>query len=352
VSPPLSPVVLDEMTEPKAHLVDQALQGSLDRFAVILVHGPDTGLVAERARQAAQRSGVPLNDPFLCIRAEADEMLSEPGRLMDEALSISMFGGKRLIWLRLGARNAAPAVEALLAAPALEAVVVLEAGELRSGHVLRSLCEKAPNALSIVCYADESESVERIVTETIRSAGKTIDPSALDLLTGSLGADRALTRNEVDKLLLYSGDDLHLEVAHVEASVIDAAKIEPSAAIDAAFGGALADVEPSARRVLDDGLDAGALLGMGYRHGQALLAILRARNDGLATKDAAKRQGIHFRREAQVARQAALWSESRLLLGLGQLSQGVAECRKNNTLASSIAIRCLWGLALAARKVG
>ncbi len=340
------------MTEIKGNRIDSALRGPFEKTPVILIHGPDSGLVSERARQAALACAVPLDDPFLCIRGDADGFLAEQGRLVDEARSISMFGGRRLIWLRLGARQAHPAVEALLAEPVLEATIILEAGELRAGHALRSLCERAENAICIACYADESESLERLVAEMIRADGKSISADALALLTASLGADRALTRGEVNKLLLYVGASAGVEIEDIEAIITDAARIEPTRAIDLAFSGQIAEVEPAARRAIEDGMDAGALLGLGYRHAQSLLSMGAQRRDGTALKDAIKRHGVHFRREPEVARHLSLWAEERIMMVTGQLAQAVADCRKSGALAPSIAIRTLWTIALAARRAG
>jgi DNA polymerase III subunit delta len=340
------------MTEIKAHQVDQALRRAGDDIAVFLIHGPDAGHVSEKARQAAEATKIPLDDPLLCIRAETDVFLTEPGRLLDEARAISMFGGRRLLWLKLGQRNAAPAIEMLLEEPMLEASIILEAGELRAGHTLRTLCEKSEKALSIACYADESDSLERLVKEALISAGKSMESDALASLTASLGADRALTRSELDKLLIYVGDAPQVTHEDVEAVIADAARIEPSKAIDSAFSGQIADVEPLTRRVFEDGLDPGAFLGMAHRHAQALIGLEMSRRDGTPIKEAMKRQGIHFRREGDVARQLSFWSDDRLLSIIGQLGSAIAETRRTASLAPLIAIRTLWTVALAARRSG
>jgi DNA polymerase III subunit delta len=338
------------LTEVKPHQFEAALRTSLPALHVILVHGPDTGHVAERASQAARASGIALDDAFSCIRADADDFLSEPGRLLDEARSISMFGGKRLIWLRLGSRNAVNAVEAVLAEPVAEALILLEAGELRAGHALRSLCEGARNALTVACYPDEGETLQAVVTSMIRSAGKSITPDALAALTESLGADRALTRNEIEKLLLYMGEANEIGTGDVAASIADAASAEPSEAVDLSFAGQLEDIEPTTRRVIDFGTESSVLLGMAFRHAQTLISMLQLRRDGMPAKDAMRRSGVHFKREAMILRQLALWDENRLLQAAATLGRSIADCRKAGPLSPLIAVRAFWSVALAARR--
>ena len=53
-------------------------------FPVILLYGPDPGLVAERAEAIAQKSGTDRDDPFASIVLQADEVERDIGRLFDE----------------------------------------------------------------------------------------------------------------------------------------------------------------------------------------------------------------------------------------------------------------------------
>ena len=71
---------------------------------------------------ARKRSSTPrstdVNDPFALVRLEGDALASEPSRLVEEAHTIPLFGGKRAVWVKAGGRNFAAAVEAVLATPA------------------------------------------------------------------------------------------------------------------------------------------------------------------------------------------------------------------------------------------
>src|SRR6202140_480901 len=120
---------------------------------VALVFGPDAGLVSERVNALIKSSVDDANDPFALARLEAEDLAAEPSRLVEEAQTIPLFGGRRAVWVKAGSRNIAPAVEALLALPAIECRVVIEAGDLRGTAALRSLCEKAKNAAVLPGYA-------------------------------------------------------------------------------------------------------------------------------------------------------------------------------------------------------
>ena len=62
---------------------------------VILVYGPDDGLVRERAAAMGKTVVADLNDPFNAVTLDAGQLADDPARLMDEALAMSMMGGNR-----------------------------------------------------------------------------------------------------------------------------------------------------------------------------------------------------------------------------------------------------------------
>src|SRR6202044_201311 len=96
---------------------------------VVLVFGPDAGLVSERANAIIKASVDDPNDPFALARLEGEDISAEPSRLVEEALTMPLFGGRRAVWVKAGNRNIAPAVEALLGVPLAQCRVVIEAGD-------------------------------------------------------------------------------------------------------------------------------------------------------------------------------------------------------------------------------
>src|SRR5215468_1120368 len=137
---------------------------------VVLVFGPDSGLVRERAEALIRASVDDVNDPFSLARLDGDELAGEPTRLVEEATTIPLFGGRRAVWVKAGGRNFAPAVEALLAAASPDCRVVIEAGDLRRNAPLRVLIERARNAAALPCYEDDEKALDRLIDAEMREA--------------------------------------------------------------------------------------------------------------------------------------------------------------------------------------
>src|SRR5580693_4669762 len=203
---------------------------------VVLVFGPDAGLVSERVNALIKASVDDPNDPFTLARLDGEDLAAEPSRLVEEAQTIPLFGGRRAVWVKAGSRNIAPAVEPLLAIRS-ECRVVIEAGDLRRNAPLRTLVERAKNAAALPCYADTERDRARLIDEEMREAGLTLAPDARALLIPLLGGDRAASRNEIRKLTLYAQGRGQVSVEDITAVVSDASALALEDIVDAAFAG-------------------------------------------------------------------------------------------------------------------
>src|SRR6202000_1996287 len=75
---------------------------------IILLYGPDAGLVRERADALLASAVDDPNDPFSMVRLDGDELSAEPSRLVDEAMTVPLFGGRRAIRIRAGSPRFSP----------------------------------------------------------------------------------------------------------------------------------------------------------------------------------------------------------------------------------------------------
>src|SRR5262249_16375404 len=63
----------------------------------VLLYGPDTGLVRERADILARTVCPDLKDPFRVTDLNGSGLVADPARLADEAAQMSLIGGRRVI---------------------------------------------------------------------------------------------------------------------------------------------------------------------------------------------------------------------------------------------------------------
>ena len=319
---------------------------------IVLIYGPDAGLVHERAEALARVSVDNVDDMFSLIRIDGDELTGNPYRLVEEANTIPMFGGRRALWVKAGSRNIAPAVEAVINAPSPDCRVIIEAGELRKTAPLRTLCEKARNAAAIACYPDEAQDIARVVDDELKAAGLTITPDARAALMPSLGGDRQATRNELRKLALYVHGHDRIAIEDVMAVVADASAVALDNVIDAAFAGNAAGVEAHYAKARGEGTAPGAMVSAALRHLSNLHRMRSAVEDGQSIAGAVEgaRPPIHFKRKPSIEAALRVWTAAKLLDAMSALADALLQTRQQSSLADTIAQRTLMTLATAARK--
>src|SRR3954470_4726811 len=193
---------------------------------IILLYGPDAGLVRERADALMASAVDDPNDPFSLVRLDGRAMSGEPSRLVDEAMTVPLFGGRRAIRVRAGSRSFAGGVDTLAEIALRDWPLVIEAGELRRESPLRKACEKAKNAVAIGCYPDGERDLARLIDEELRPSNLRIAQDARATLMGLLGGDRQASRNELRKLALYAHGNNEITLDDVMAVVADASDLK------------------------------------------------------------------------------------------------------------------------------
>ncbi len=343
------------MVAVKAADVDATLRRTATRRTggIVLVYGPDIGLVSERAKLAAESAVEDPTDPFQLIRLDGDTLAADPARLADEASTIGLFGSSRAVWVKASSKNIAPAVELLLKLERCETPVVIEAGDLAKSSPLRTLCEKAKNALAFPCYADSGRDLGTVIDETLKAEGLTIGRDARTLALASLGGDRLATRGELIKLALYAKDPANpakteVTVADVEAILSDVSAIASDAVVDAAFAGQGGPMETDLRRLVAEGTHGSVILGAALRHAFALLkARLEIESGRPASSVVEGWRGLHFRRKAAVERHLGRFDSTGLKTVIRNLQTALLDTRRQAVLSDTITARALLQIASA-----
>ncbi len=320
------------------------------QYRVILFFGPDAGLVSERARTLAHSLLGQAHDPLQLVRLDGDSLASDPMKLADEANTIGLFGGQRIIWIAPTSKNLASAVEPLLATPPLDSRVIIEGGDLSKTNPLRVAMERAKTALAIPCYGDDGRSLGEMIDMMMREAKLELPREARALLIESLGSDRMMSRQEVEKLILHAWGTGRIEERDIMALIGDSATREISTLVDAAFGGKLAAIDSALQRLFAENTDPAQILGGILRHAFALIPVRMRIDQGEPAREAARNlRGMPFPRLVAAEQALGQWTVSRLLDVVKLASDATGQTRREAALAQSICSRAAWTIA---RKAG
>ncbi|HUN49935.1 MAG TPA: DNA polymerase III subunit delta [Candidatus Sulfotelmatobacter sp.] len=317
-----------------------------------LVYGPDGGLVRERAL-ALVRAVVPdVQDPFRIAELGMAAIADTPGRLAEEAAAMAFTGGRRVVRVLGASDRLSEPLAALLEDFPGDTLIVLEAAELGPRSSLRRLCEAAPNAAAIACYADDAEALELLVESVLHAAGKQVEADALDYLKANLGSDRGISRQELDKLVTYAGaGQRSITLADAQACIGDSSALSVDDVVDAAAGGQLLALDRAIGRSLLAGEAPVALIRAAQRHLQRLHLVAGLRDAGQPLEAALGRlrPALHFSRKDGFRAQLGRWPTARLAQALDLLTEAEIDCKSTGAADEVLARAALTRIAAAAR---
>ena len=340
------------MTAIATYAADAYIDRLPSNVQFFLVHGMDEGLAHERSKAIVRKLVGADPDPLRLVRIEGEALARRPEGLSDEAYAVSMFGGSRAIWIDAQGRDLLPALEPLFVRPPAECAIVIKAAQLKKGHALRSAFEKAANAASIECYADEPKALGALIDSEIRNAGLTIAPDARAALADELGADRQTSRAEIAKLLLYARGQSRIELADVRAIVSDAAPSPLDGLVDQALAGDLEGAVDSAARYFGEGGDADPLIARLVARLTLLHRVRLEMEAGTSFDGACQTLFIRLPPEARraLAKAAERWTSESIAQRLPNIRAMSAKVRATPNMAEILATRALWALASAGRR--
>jgi DNA polymerase-3 subunit delta len=317
---------------------------------VVLLFGEDVGLMRDRAEALVRTVAGSLDDPFRVAELARDEI----GRLPDEAASLSLTGGRRVVRVRDATDSATAAVGAVLKGPGA-ALVVLEAPGLATRSRLRTLLEAAPDGVAIGCYPEEGRTLEATIRGVLTEAGVGLDGEALAWLSGQLGADRASTRAEVEKLALYAGPGGRVNLDAAMACVGDLAGLSLDDALFAATEGDVATADRALELAIAEGATPVGVLRAGMVHLQRLHRVRLAMDaNRLGASEAAKaaRPPVFFRRLGAFTKALTLWPSAAISAALAGLAEAERGCKRTGAPDQALCRNAVLALARRAAVAG
>lgn len=277
-----------------------------------LFHGPDEAGAAELSARLARALGSGVER----VDMEPKALRDGPGRLADEAASLSLFGDRRYIRITGADDGLAEAVTLLLEAPRSENPVVAIGPGLKTSSKLVKLAIAAPHAVAYACYIPEGMEATRLATNLAREHGLRLAGDVAQQLAFAAAGDRSVLAREIEKIALYLDAaperPREADFRAVEAIGADLTDAELSNAIDAVVEGRVADIGTELARLEAAGSSGIALLRQLTRR-LMMLAELRIEVDaGLSIDAAMEKQRVFFREKPATARALKRWNAAQL----------------------------------------
>lgn len=280
--------------------------------AGLLIFGADTMRVAlKRAEAIAALIGPDGASEMRLNRIPAPDLRKDAARLGDSLRETGFFAGPRVVFVEDATDGLTQTLaEALSDWRAGDANLVVTAGNLTGKSTLKTLFEKAANAVCVGLY-DDPPSREEIEAELARAGLTQISPPAMQDLTAlSRALDPGDFRQLLEKISLYKhGDASPLspqEVADLAPMTIET---EVDDLLSAVADRREMQIGPLLRRLEGQGILPVTLCIGALRHFRALHMVV---TDKGGVQNGLLRARVFGPRRDSMARQAGQWGVSRI----------------------------------------
>ncbi|MEQ8194506.1 MAG: DNA polymerase III subunit delta [Rhodospirillales bacterium] len=309
----------------------------------VLIYGPDQGLARERAERLIASVIKDTNDPFLLTTLAGAALRQDPALLSDEAAALSFSQERRVIRVRDATDGLAKIFSDFLDDPKGDSFIIVEAGELGPRSTLRKTFEQADAAAALACYADDNRQLAHVIEETLGRYKIRVSREAMAYLLERLGADRMITRGELEKLALYMNEGTTVGLEDARACIDDSAAVSLDAVVYAACSGDHAALDVELRRVYAEGTHPVQILRALARHLQRLQLANALVRGGQTVDQAMKamRPPILFMFADRFRYQVSLWPAGRLADAVDIVLEAEMQCKTTGVPAEALCGRTL-----------
>jgi DNA polymerase-3 subunit delta len=317
---------------------------------VILVYGPDNGLMKERAVTMGKTVVEDINDPFNAVTLTAAILAEDPARLSDEAGAMSMMGGDRLIRVEDAGDKLTSLLKTYLENPSETALIILEAGELSPRSSLRKLCESAKNAAAVPCYVEDERDLSRLIRETLQGDNLGIDGDACGWLAANISGDRGKVRSELEKLAIYKDDDrTPINLDDVRACCGEAGALAVDDLVNATAGSQPELALKTFNKLMEEGISFMVVLRSLQNHFGRLHITKAKIENGESLDQAIKTLAppIFFKAQPAFKAQANRWSLKGITKVLEKLATLEADCKQTGAPVETLCAQAVLGISKA-----
>lgn len=311
---------------------------------LILLHGYDESATRELAdRMARQFAG-----PAESLAAAAVE--KDPQALAAAATSVSMFGDRVLVRVDGADDDTLAAVDAVLAGPGGNPVIVTAAGLKKTSKLLARV-ESDPHGLAWQIPEARPGDIAGVVIEAGADFGAVPGRGAARALFDACGSDRAVLRRELEKLALYldatPDAPKTFELADLAAVGADMGDAEMGELVAGIAGGDAAAADQQLARLTAQNVAAIVIVRAVTRRFFTLLDLRQAVDGGASPRSAVDgaRPPVFWKEKDALTAELSKWRTPMIRAALARLLGVERAIKRSGSAGEVLASQALLGLA-------
>tara|TARA_B100000900_G_C20584194_1_gene718793 strand:+ start:1399 stop:2391 length:993 start_codon:yes stop_codon:yes gene_type:complete len=165
-------------------------------FNFFLLYGQNDGL----KKELSSALNCTENNIF---NYDEKEILDNPNIFLENAISTSLFEDKKLIIIKRASEKIFKIIEKIINKNIRDIKIIIEADNLEKKSKLRSFFEKSDMCACIALYADNQQTLTRLVHNFIREKKISISSEDINAIVSKTNGDRGLLKNELNKIEIF-----------------------------------------------------------------------------------------------------------------------------------------------------
>ncbi len=306
-----------------------------EKIAGCLLFGPEAALVNYRFNLIAKKIAPNLSDPFLVANISKEKLVEDKAILADEFFSYSMLGGRKLILIRDCDSQAGAALKMLFSdqdfAKKSDNFILIQGGDLDKSSPLRKICEENSYFAAIACYEDDERVIKKFIADELLRHKVKFNLDVTLILFEKFGKNRQIILAELEKILVFLGEEKNLTVELVKKLIASEAEISANEFVEN-FAAQRFDLALlTAEKLFRDGFEAITLVRFLSNFLQKLYqARMGIDSAGISFDEAVKNQRLFFKAEAEFRLALKNLSKIFLIENLYELQQLEIKMKNGN----------------------
>jgi len=313
---------------------------NISSYKFILIHGQDRGKVSEKSLEIIRKLSSLNQNSLETINFDPDEFYKSENYFYDLTYQKSFFSKHTLIRINLDLfKSEKDILQALENLDIYKAnYIIIESNYLSKNSLMTSLFKKNDTCALITCYQENN--VKQSIVKYLKLFSLDLDDYTLSYLIDKFGNDALITKNEIEKLALYSNNE-KVNYATILDAIGDNSIITLNELTDSIGIEKKAKINYLYEKTLSLGLNYIVFLRSISRH---LKIILEAKSNNLKHAKNIKPL-IHFSRHTKINQQMRSISIEQLKKYLVKIYELEVACKNNYDIHQLLIKKFILGMS-------
>tara|TARA_Y100000768_G_C23909391_1_gene649160 strand:+ start:74 stop:1093 length:1020 start_codon:yes stop_codon:yes gene_type:complete len=305
-------------------------------FQSFLIYGPNEGLTREIVENIYKQFSKESQCEKISIlgkQIDEDNLI-----LNNELRSISIFNPYKFIVLESIKEKHASIIEETLNENFSNVCMVIKSDNLTKSSKLRKIYESAKSHYIIACYEDDIKSISSIIEKFQRENNIKFDRDVKDYLLQNLNNDRSVIKNELEKILLKSGNDKLITIEQIKLILHDGANTSFQKINNAIMSGKTDNSSKLLEKIFNEGASPVVILkSMNNYLNRIRLAQIELRK-GKSFEEAIKilKPPIFWKEKSDFSNHCSIWPSQVIENKINEILNTEIECMKNNLISKEL----------------